>query len=132
MVLTKKFFVVVVFVFLLSGCKDTLTNNGNKNQIVFPDSNVSYRKHVQPLFNLGCALSDCHDKQYPDRNFDLRSYSGFMYSPGIVYDSVPENSKLIQRVEGTVLPQMPPYQKPLNKNQQQGLRKWVAEGAQNN
>ena len=115
---------------LFSGCKDSVTDNENK--IVFPDSNVSFRKHVQPLFNISCALSECHEKQYPNRNFDLRSYSGFMYAPGIVYDSFPDNSKLIQRVEGTVEPQMPLYQKPLNSNQKKGLRKWVLEGAKNN
>jgi len=126
------FFVVCFLFTMFLGCEDTITNNNGNTKIIFPSTNISYRKHVQPLFNVSCAFSDCHDKQYPGRNFDLTSYSGLMYTPGIVVDSFPDLSKLIQSVEGELIPRMPLNRDTLNSNQLKGLRQWVLEGAKNN
>ncbi len=125
-----------MFALLLISCKDEVTNNGNNGTtIVFPDSNVSFKKHLLPLFNQRCNTSGCHNQRYPDREFDLMSYGGFMIAPRvIVYEGAPDNSPLILSVEGTNpnSARMPLNKPPLTNNQIRGLRIWIFEGALNN
>jgi hypothetical protein len=62
--------------------------------------------------------------------FSLDSYEHVMYKAGIVVRTDPTHSLLINVVEGTSPPSMPPTNQPqLNDNQKKGLRVWVAEGA---
>ncbi len=114
-------------------CEDDTTEE-KVNEIVFPETNVSYGKHVQPLFDRACAFAGCHGPDtFLERNgFSLDSYQNMMNRIDIVTPGDPENSKLIWRVEGTNGQQMPLYRQPLNDNQKRGLRRWVAEGAHNN
>ncbi len=121
--------ILVIGVGLFS-CKD---ENPDSSSIFFPDT-VSYENHVQPLFNAACAFIGCHgDDTEGVRGFSLTYYNNFMYSTNrIVYRGEPDASPLIQRVEGRIIPRMPPDQPPLNKNQTDGLRRWVLRGALNN
>ncbi len=118
-------------------CKDEDANN--PADVVFPATNVSYGQHVQPLFNRACAFSGCHGPDtFLDRGYSLDSYQNL--TPGAAHELVipgnPENSKLIWSVEGINgydgLRRMPRNLSPLNDNQIQGLRRWIAEGARNN
>jgi hypothetical protein len=131
-----KIYMLAIALFFLASCKDTVTNNGNNgNTIVFPDSNVSFRKHVLPLFHQRCNTNGCHNQRYPDRDFDLATYGGFMIAPRvIVYEGSPDNSPLILSVEGTnpTSSRMPLNKPPLTNNQIRGLRIWIFEGALNN
>ena len=123
-----------VSVFLLAllivgaGCKDE-----NPVDVEFPTSNVSYGAHVQPLFNQACALSECHDDGTHDSKLVLTSYTGLM-NPQllVVTPGDPQNSMLVQRIEGRVGAQMPLDRNPLNDNQITGIRAWIGEGAKNN
>ncbi|MBM4165566.1 MAG: hypothetical protein FJ218_01360 [Ignavibacteria bacterium] len=114
-------------------CEEPPANSGEQ-ALIFPDSNVSYKKHVQPLFNKYCNNAGCHDQQYSDRHFNLISWGGFMIAQRrIVYAGFPDNSPLILRSEGTLFgPQMPLNRPSLKKNYLNGLRKWVQEGAKDN
>jgi hypothetical protein len=116
-------------------CKDNVTGGGTID-VVFPDSNISFGLQVQPLFTRGCAFSGCHGAdRYVDDGYSLESYDHLMFgSRAVVFRGDPDHSLLIQSVEATnSIPKMPPNDfKQLNDNQKRGLRKWVAEGAQNN
>ena len=118
--------ILVIGVGLFS-CKDERPDPAD---IFFPDT-VSYIKHVQPLFDGACAFPGCHgDDTKEVRGFSLTDYNDFMYSPNrIVFRGDPDASPLIQRVEGRVIPRMPPDRPPLNKNQTDGLRRWILQGA---
>ncbi len=95
---------------LTASCTDDTTSPGtNSNDIIFPDSNVSYGQHVQPLFDRRCALSGCHDRGARMGDLSLESYSDATARPGVIVPGDPDASILVQ-----------------------GIRQWILEGAQNN
>ena len=119
-------------IIISSGCKDEIADPSS--DIVFPASNVSYSQHVQPLFNQSCALAGCHDAGVHQSPLVLTDYFHTVFgTPGVVVAGKPENSLLVTRIEGTTLgPQMPLNRAPLNQNQINGIRTWIAEGAKDN
>jgi len=132
---TKRFIQVIVvtgFVLpfvLVFGCEDT---TGPGADIVFPDVNVSYSQHVQPLFNQTCTLSGCHNDASMASNLSLTSYQNLTQRPEIVVPGDPEQSILYLRIEGRLGRQMPLNRPPLTTNQREGIRTWIEEGAENN
>jgi hypothetical protein len=115
-------------------CKDEGTNSGTSD-IVFPDSNVSYGRQVQPLFDRGCAFSGCHGPDtFDERGYSLDSYQNAISRAGVIIPYNPNGSLLIQAVEGRApnSRRMPPNSEPLTPNQINGLRRWITEGAVNN
>lgn len=119
---------VAVAAFLIS-CKDTSTDTITKiDDVVFPDSKINYYKTVQPLFNVGCAVNDCHTAKTKAGNLDLSDYLGLkqrFYDVVIVRDTI--NSRLIWYIDG----RQPSAQwhRPLNPNQIKGFKTWIMEGA---
>ena len=119
----------------LYACKDknNPVSDGSPSNIVFPPSNVSYSQHVQPLFDQTCALSGCHDDGVHQSPLRLTSYVNTVFSiPGVIVAGQPDQSTLVLRIEGRVGSRMPLNANPLNQNQVNGIRAWVAEGAKNN
>jgi hypothetical protein len=120
--------ITIPFIWVI-GCEDS---SGPNSGIEFPDVNVSYNSHVQPLFNQSCAISLCHNDQSMASNLSLTSYLNATARPGIIIPFDAPNSILIQRIEGSLMPQMPLNRPRLTPNQINGLRQWIEEGAQNN
>jgi hypothetical protein len=117
---------------MLNACKDSSNPITKPSDVVFPEKNISYNRHVQPLFNVACATTDCHDRQTRQSNVDLASYAGLKGSPyGIVIAKDTALSKLIWCIEGRPgsFPMPPPPLPSLNTNQIQGLKCWIYEGA---
>lgn len=115
-------------------CKDEVTDpeGGSPSDIVFPASNVSFQEHVQPLFNQTCALAGCHDDNQNER-VRLTSYGNLVFAnPPVLVEGTPDQSLLVLRIEGRLGQRMPLNRNPLNQNQINGIRAWVAEGARNN
>ena len=127
-------FLAGFFIILNISCKDSSTSK--TSSVVFPSSNISYGKQVQPLFNQVCAFPGCHGADtFLERGYSLDSYQDL--TPGAAHQIVipgnPDGSILIQSIEGSYGPDRMPLNLPaLNDNQIQGLRKWIAEGARNN
>ncbi len=123
--------VVLTAVLLASvpACDDSGTRPGD--EIVFPDSDVSYMAHVQPFFNLRCANYGCHEDVTRAANLSLTSYVTLTERPGIVIPGDASSSLLMQKIDGR-LPH--PIEVPiiLNENQLTGIRTWINEGAKNN
>jgi hypothetical protein len=121
---------------LLSECKDNVItgDSGSPSNIVFPtDSTVSYSRHVQPLFNQTCALSSCHDDGQHQSVLKLTDYGNTVTSlPGVVVPRQPDQSTIILRIQGLSGARMPLNRNPLNQNQINGMRAWIAAGAKNN
>ncbi|MCK9410213.1 MAG: hypothetical protein M0R68_13885 [Bacteroidetes bacterium] len=113
----------------VNGCKDTTAGTvTNIDAIVFPASKVSYNTTIQPLFNIGCAMDDCHSAKSKKGNLDLSDYYGLKqrsYDVVIAYDTL--GSKLIWYIDG----RQPSAQwhRPLNPNHVQGFKTWIMEGA---
>ncbi len=116
---------------LLLGCgKDS--NPTTPSDVTFPASNVSYARHVQPLFLTTCAVAGCHDDATKQSALSLTTYENATARPGIIVAGNPDGSVLVQRIEGRILPRMPFNLPPLNDNQIKVIRTWITEGAKNN
>ncbi len=123
---------VIAAVLVVPSCKDQKSNTSN---LVLPDSNLSFSHDIEPLFAQTCLGSQCHSGTDPARGLDLTppSYSSLMYhNPILVVGGAPNNSLLVQRLDGTIPPIMPTNQTPLTTNQIKGVRQWIKEGAKNN
>ncbi len=118
---------------LLSGslfsCGDDVLTD--PKQIVFPDTNVSYQRHVQPFLNLTCTYSGCHSSDSRAGNLALTTYMEFIDSPGLIVEGKPESSVLSQVLEGK-LPHSVSFTERITQNHIDGVRQWIKEGAQNN
>jgi hypothetical protein len=126
-------FLGVIYISLT--CKNDVTG-GDPNSIVFPDSNVSYINHVEPLFLAVCAIpGGCHAGDEPAGGLSLESYEDLSTRIYIEYiPGDPDKSRLVMAIEGTApgIPQMPYGRPPLNANQRKGIRTWIKEGAKFN
>lgn len=121
-------FIAAIGLMTASCDSNTITN---PSQVVFPDSNVSYRAHVLPLLSLSCTYVGCHNDESAAGNLRLTSYSAMFQHAGLIIPTKPDNSVLIQTIEGT-LPHRATFYQEFNTNQKKGMRVWVLEGARNN
>ncbi len=114
---------------LIPACKDTTTQSVSKlDDIVFPASKISYNRTIQPLFNIGCAVTECHDVASKASLLDLSDYIGLkqrFFDVVLVRDTV--KSRLIWYVDGRLISSQ--WHRPLNSNQVMGFKKWIMEGA---
>lgn len=118
---------------IYTACDDTITGEDIDKRVI-PDENVSYSDHIQPVFNVKCATSGCHDNQSRAGGYSMTTWSNVL-QPGVVDPYTPETSRLVWRIEGTGAPIMPPLTsgvRPLTENQTDGIITWIREGAKNN
>jgi len=112
----------------VASCSNGTVND--PNNIVFPDSGVSYRNHVDPFLTLSCG--QCHGSVNQAGGIDLTNYSSLFFDrPNLVVPGRPDESLLVKVLEGTIahtvgnIAQVP-------QNHVRGTRTWIGEGAQNN
>jgi len=117
-------------VFLVQSCDDTLTSSDVDN-IVMPDSNLSYSNHIMPVFEVKCV--PCHNNTgRKEAGLDLSSWSAATLDPSIIARGSDSTSILVWTIEGnTSYPLMPPSGRMIE-NHIQGIRTWIREGALNN
>ncbi|MEW6062499.1 MAG: c-type cytochrome domain-containing protein [Bacteroidota bacterium] len=113
-----------------ASCDKITKPDDSLDKIVFPESNISYNRHVQPLFNVACATSECHDTKTKADDLDLSYYSAAVNSKfGVIIPHDTSLSRLVWTIEGRPgSPRMPP-QRSLNANHIRGLKQWILEGA---
>ena len=104
------------------------TDITDPEQVTFPDSGVSYARHVRPYMALTCSISGCHDMARPE-NFgvDLTSWIGVRGTNVALPGDT--NCHLVLVMEGREIHQ---GAFKATANQRRGIRQWVIEGAQNN
>ena len=127
----KYYFVLVAAVLILfaQSCDDSLTSTDVDN-IVMPDSNVSYSKHIAPVFEVKCVL--CHNTSRKEAGLDLSSWLSATSDPSIIARGSDSTSILVWAIEGfPPYPQMPPTGR-MKENHIKGIRTWIREGALNN
>jgi hypothetical protein len=123
-------FISLAFVILIAqSCDDSLTSSDIDN-IVMPDSNVSYSMHVAPVFEIKCV--PCHNSQRSEAGLDLSSWVNATRDPTIIFPGSDSTSILAFTIE-----RIPPYapmppNEWLKRNHIDGIRTWIREGAQNN
>jgi hypothetical protein len=127
---------VLVCSTFLASCEDSIQDT-QPPDIVFPDSAVSYSRHVESLWTQACAHAGCHAGQSPAGGLSLERPS---YRSIIDYPTLPlvvqrdgTHSVLVMILDGRASPLMPPRNRPqLTLNQINGVKRWIDEGAQNN
>ncbi len=122
----------ILFVVLLAfwACGgDTISST---DDIHFPDENVSYTRHVEPLLKYTCAYAGCHNRFDQAAGLALDNYFDLTIamSSAMVRPNDPDKSILIQVFERK-FPHTPVYWS-ANESHIKGLRKWIQEGAKNN
>jgi hypothetical protein len=129
----------ILFSALIS-CKSSTEANKNDNQMVYPDSGLSYSQHIYPIFIQDCAsIGSCHqtairaggldlETDPPDPNFPGNNGpSVIAFSPNqshlylVLFDQVPNVSR-----------RMPPPNfsvSGLEDAKINAIGKWISEGA---
>lgn len=139
---TRAAFISIVFIplvlaclaFTVLSCADE-NNQTYTSDIVFPDSLISFSKHVEPLFRQTCVSTQCHGGSQPAANLNLEYgtwRSLIDYQPKIVLPFHGSTSPLVMYLDGRLSPQMPFRNKALTTNQINGVKRWIDEGAQAN
>ncbi|MGE5409918.1 MAG: c-type cytochrome domain-containing protein [Clostridiales bacterium] len=114
------------------GCKDTVTAEDVSKRTI-PSSNVSYNKDLQPVLDLYCNTSKCHDDNSRAGGLSFTSYQNTTSDPTVVVKGYPDNSRLIWVIQPGASNPMPPINyPPLNQNQIAGFTTWIKEGAKPN
>lgn len=117
---------------LIAACDDTVNITDIDSKII-PASNVSYSQYIQPVLTAKCARAGCHDDQTSAARLSLTSWSFTTQNSQVVFPGYPQNSKLVWSIEGTSGNIMPPLgYAPVTKNQIEGIKTWIKEGAKNN
>lgn len=119
--------------FLSSGCKDTI-NQQDIDSREIPSQGVSYTLHIQPVLDLKCNYSGCHDDGSRAGGLSFTTYINTTSDLSLVLPGEPQNSRLVWSIEGISggLPMPPIGYPPMTKNQILGVRTWIKEGAKNN
>lgn len=131
---TFPYLVILIFAgFLFFSCDDSITGSELDNKVI-PSSNVSYQEYIQPVFTTKCAMSGCHDDRTQSGGIALTSYGYATASYSMIAPGLPANSKVVWAIEGNGARLMPPLGvvNPLTKNQIEGIKTWIKEGAKNN
>jgi len=132
-------------VFSILRCSDSGTSPDDM-QFVFPDSNISFVDHIQPMFEVKCGTeSGCHSPGNTNIRF---TYSELISRIGVINHRLPSGEVLVNLAIHQKHPDlaplylillegypnqdnhMPPLNRPaLNDNQLNGIRQWIKEGA---
>ncbi len=118
-------------VVLWQGCDGSNPLNYSAlQQINFPPSNVSYSVDVQPMFNIGCTISGCHNDNDMAGGLSLTTWVHANADPGNIVRYNPNASKLYEVMAGKLSHNGNPVD--TIKNHIQGIYDWILEGAPNN
>ncbi len=127
------FILLLLITIAFIGCEDTITGN-EIDKVVIPEKDVSYSQYIQPVFNVKCATSGCHDDGTRAGDYSVTNWANAA-TPGIVDAYNEQTSRLVWRIDALGVEPMPPINSiigPLTPNQRKGIRTWIREGALNN
>jgi len=96
-----------------------------------PDT-IYFEMDVLPILLSSCGKSGCHDEITAQEEIRLYSYAAVMASD-VVTPGDPNDSEMYEKITETdpdkTMP--PPPETPLDADQKEIIRKWIAQGAQN-
>ena len=125
---------IISIYLIFSGCKDSITASDIDSRVM-PQSNISFSVDLQPVFELKCASSGCHDDATRAGKLSLTSCVNAKEDPGVIVPGSSKTSRLVWAEEGLAgIKPMPPVgiNKPFTSEQDRGLKKWIDEGAKCN
>ena len=128
---------LVLIILALAGALSLTSCDGsmitNPDDIVFPDSNVSFRGQVLPFLALSCGFGGCHGDVSPAGGIRLTSYSTLLFDrPNLVVPGKPDESLNMQVLDGQLQHPWGNLQTTVSASHKRGMRTWIVEGALNN
>lgn len=132
----RKVFLLAFIALMWVSCKHETVipeGMGNLQQSLVCDSDTVYFVNdIQPLLNVTCATSGCHNAATAEHGVDLSSYSR-VFQTGEVRPFRPEDSELYEVLfeDGDDL-MPPPPMSALTFEQKEMIRIWISQGAKNN
>lgn len=124
-----------VFFLILAGCKDSSSSN-EQDQDIYPDSMLSYSRHIRPIFLEDCAMpGGCHHSSVKDGGLDLETDPpNFQGNHGPVIQPLSSTGSLLYQLLFTTvngIPRMPPpeYSTYLSDPKIKAIGTWIDEGA---
>ena len=116
---------------MATSCGDNMVTE--PGDVLFPDTNVSFRAHVQPFLAVSCGVGGCHADVNPAGRIRLTSYSTLMFDrANLIVPGKPDESLVIQVLNGVFAHPWGLIQDRINANHKRGMAQWVLEGALNN
>jgi hypothetical protein len=118
--------IVAILAILTQGCGGI----SNADQIVFPDTGVSYSQQVEPFLTLACNTPGCHDISAAG-GYDFSTWTDIRNYPGLVdvnatNPNLDTSSILLLTLFGEEAHAAPLN---VNQNQRDGIKTWIMEGA---
>lgn len=112
---------------ILISCGD---NTFKPEDIIFPEDNISYHQHVEPLLRYTCNYPGCHTIYDRAGGVVLDSYEQLMFASSgqMVVVGEPERSHLILYLTYQLHHSMP-IDFRVTADQIKGLKKWILNGA---
>ena len=96
-----------------------------------PDT-VYFQNSILPLFTSSCGMTGCHDEISHRHGIILTNYASII-STGKIRPGNPNSSEILESLSNNEDDMMPPPPlDPLSSDQIQLIRKWIAQGAENN
>lgn len=122
--------IIILALSLMIGCSESTVTD--PKDIIFPDTSVSYQKHVEPFMRLTCAYQGCHSSNSLAAGLALDDWFSMInaMSGNFIIPGKPDNSVLNQMLEGKFPHVYENIWRPrINDDQIKGMRQWVVEGA---
>lgn len=124
-----------VFFLILTGCKDSSSSN-EQDQDIYPDSMLSYSRHIRPIFLEDCAMpGGCHHSSVREGGLDLESDPpDFQGDHGLVVIPFSSTGSLLYQLlfnDVSGISRMPPpnYSSYLSDPKIKAIGTWIDEGA---
>lgn len=124
---------ILYLIFLLIPIVVLLSCGGNSfkpEDIVFPEDNITYHQHVEPLLRYTCNYPGCHTVYDRAGGVVLDSYEQLLFASSgqMVIAGDPDRSHLILYLTYQLHHSMP-IDFRITKSQLDGLKKWILNGA---
>ena len=130
-----KYSIITIAFALLSFMSACYSPINSSSDLRFPEEGeVSFTEHVRPFMQVTCATANCHDDF--NKAGGRRMTDHFTYfttaNIGLVVRGNPDASLLNQVLEGKNRHLFNQNRELPTDNQQEGMRRWVKNGAPNN
>ena len=123
----------LIQIWIAQGALNTTCNSdtGNGNPPV--TDTVCFVQDILPVFQSGCAITNCHDATTHTEGYNLSNYASIMSSEEGIVPSNPGNSKIFEVITKNDAEERmpPPPMSSLTAEQIDNIRTWILDGALN-
>lgn len=120
----------IIIALSITNCNKNSTESDKFN---YPDSLLSFNRHIHPIFEDNCSFSGCHQSTNPASGLDLETLAPTFSSINgpVIFPFDADQSKLYLLLLGDYqgISRMPRNRSPLANEQIRAIKTWINEGA---